>query len=100
MALLSSLGWIVVALTGVYGRGQEWGSGENRVSQLPSVYYPNAVLPDQQLPTWPLSLASVYSLLLHCLQPSHQVARQHLPPEFYLRCGYVSQPLTSEGLRL
>ena len=71
-----------------------------KIAQLPSVYYPNSVLPDQQLPTRPSSLASVYSLLLHCLQPSRQVARQYLPPEFYLRCGYVSQPLTSEGLRL
>ena len=29
----------------------------------------------------------------------HQVARQHLPPEFYLSYSCVSQPLTSEGLK-
>ena len=35
--------------------------------------------------TPPLSPASVHSLLLHFQQPSHQPARRHLLPEFYLR---------------
>ena len=47
--------------------------------------------------TPPLSPASVHSLLLHFQQPSHQPARRHLLPEFYLRWGCVSKPLTSEG---
>ena len=49
--------------------------------------------PDQQSCTSPLSPESVHSPLLHCLWPSHQFTRWHLPPEFYLRCGSVSQPL-------
>ena len=41
MALLSLLGWIVVALVGVYVNMPE---GENGVTQLPSVSYQNSVL--------------------------------------------------------
>ena len=44
--------------------------------------------------TSPLSQASIYSLLLHCPCPP---VRQHLYPEFYLRWGCVSKPLTSEN---
>ena len=42
-------------------------------------------------------MSSVCSLLLHCLCPSCQPARQHLSPKFYLRWGCVSKPLTSES---
>ena len=41
--------------------------------------------------------ASFHSLLLHCLCPSHQPARWHLLPEFYLRWCHVSKALTSEN---
>ena len=41
--------------------------------------------------------ASFHSLLLHCLCPSHQPARWHLLPEFYLRWCRVSKALTSEN---
>ena len=54
-------------------------------------------LAHQQSSTPPLSLTSIHSPLLHCLWPSHQPARRHLPPEFYLKWDYVSKPLTSEG---
>ena len=43
-----------------------------------------------------MSPASVHSPLLRCPPPSHCPARRHLPPEFYLRWGCVSQSLTSE----
>ena len=56
-------------------------------------------LPEQQLHTCPLSSASIQlpALTLSVSKPSG--CRRHLPAEFYLRCGFVSRPLTSEGLR-
>ncbi|XP_044894269.1 cell adhesion molecule 1 isoform X5 [Felis catus] len=65
---------------------------ENGVTQLPGLWYLNSVLSDQQLHTRPLSPASIHSPLLYCPRPSRQVARRLLPPEFYLRCGCVSNP--------
>ena len=43
------------------------------------------------------SMASVLSPLLLCPWPSHQPAEWHVLPEFCLRWGCVSNPLTSEG---
>ena len=50
----------------------------------------------QQAIMHPSSAASIHSLLLQCLRPSHQPAKWHLPPELYVTWGCVSQPLTSE----
>ena len=71
------------------------GSGENGVTQPPGLCYGNSGLPDQQSRTRPSSPASVRSRLLQCPRPS---PRRRLLPEFHLRRGCGSRPLTSEGL--
>ncbi|XP_042832015.1 translation initiation factor IF-2-like [Panthera tigris] len=71
------------------------GSGKNGVTQPPGLSSGNSGLPDQQSRTRPSSPASVRSRLLQCPRPS---PRRRLPPEFRLRRGCGSRPLTSEGL--
>ena len=58
----------------------------------------HCTLSDQLSSSPPLSLVSVHWPSLYCPCPSHQPARQHLPPELYLIWGCVSKPLTSESI--
>ena len=98
MALLSLLGWIVVVLVGVYAHMRErrkMASPSYSVSIIRTLCSPWSAFAHCSF------VSTFHSLpLLHYLWPSQKPARWHLPPEFYLRCIYISQPLTSEWLRL
>ena len=91
LAYWGGLLWYV----GMYAHAQEGWKWHHSATQ--SLVSELCALHNWQSNTPPLSLASVHSPLLHCLWPSHQAARQHLPPEFYLKWSCASQPLTSEG---
>ena len=97
MALLSSLGWIVVALAGVYAQAWEpgkWRHPTTPVSNIKTLCSPQPAI------VHPSFVSGFLRSRFYTVHASSQVARWHLPPEFYLRCGCVSRPLTSEGLRL